>query len=97
MINKPIDPDSLENDPKPERFFDEKTENKVHQHLSDASDLISDEDIKEVRTDVGVTAEPSQGFSEEELKNPEKEEEQLKKKGDEDDHSIISSWNILDI
>ena len=96
MIKKTIDPDSLENDPRQEKFFDEKTENKVHQHLSDASDLISEEDIKEVRTDVGVTSEPSRGISKEDLNKLEKEA-QLKNKDKQDDHSTISSWNILDI
>lgn len=82
------------NIPDEEKFIDVKTENKIHQHLTDANDLISDDDIKNIRTDIGDQSEPSQGFSEEELIKAEKEEEQKLK--DDDQNPIISSWNILD-
>lgn len=62
MINKSIDPDSFENAQKQDKFYDKKTENKVHHHLSDANDLISEEDIKNIRTDVGETTEPDPEF-----------------------------------
>ena len=68
MINKPIDPDSFENDPKQDKFLDKKTENKVHHHLSDANDLISEEDIKNVRTDVGERTEPNPELSKNKIK-----------------------------
>ena len=88
------EPFSNENLPDKEKFADEKTESKIHRHLTDEKDEISDDDIKEVRTDIGVPSVPSQGFSEKELKKAEKEEEQKTK--DDDDNPIISSWNILD-
>lgn len=96
MKNKNVISDSLENDPNKEKFSDEKTENKIHHHLNDQNDLISDEDIKDVRTDVGEVNDPSPGFSEDELKKLEKEKEFNKNK-DNNDHSKISSWDILDI
>ena len=88
------EPLSKNNIPEEEKFSDEKTENKIHHHLTDANDLISDDDIKNIRTDIGDPSEPSQGFSEAELKKAEREEKQKQK--DEDENPIISSWNILD-
>ena len=83
-----------ESEPNKEKFSDEKTQNKVHQHLSDATDIISDEDIKSIRTDVGK--DQTQGLSEDELKNVEEKERQNKKDDDDDDdHPFISSYNIL--
>lgn len=90
--NEPLFEGSI---PDAEKFYDKKTENKIHHHLTDANDLISDDDIKNIRTDIGDQSEPSQGFSEEELKKAEREEKQKQK--DEDENPIISSWNILDI
>ena len=89
--NEPLFEDNI---PDKAKFSDEKTKNKIHHHLNNANDVISDDDIKNVRTDIEVQAEPSQGFSEEELKKAE-EEEELKQKDDDDDQPIISSWNIL--
>ena len=92
MMNN-IDPLSEDFQPGKKKFSDEKTENKVHHHLSNANDVISDEDIKNIRTDVGE--EQTQGLSEEELKQAEEEVVQNKKTDDDDDHPFISSYNIL--
>ena len=77
------------------KISDKITENKIHQHLSDENDIISDDDIKNIRTD--LVEDQVQGLSEEELKKAEKEEAQNKKDEDENDndHSTISSYNIL--
>ena len=83
------DPLSEELQPGKEKIIDEITENKVHNHLTDKNDMISDEDIKNIRTDLAETQ--TQGLSEEELKKAE-EEEQNKK---DDDHPYVSSYNIL--
>ena len=83
------DPLSEELQPTKEKIIDEITENKVHNHLTDKNDMISDEDIKNIRTDLAETQ--TQGLSEEELKKAE-EEEQNKK---DDDHPYVSSYNIL--
>ena len=83
------DPLSEELQPGKEKIIDEITENKVHNHLTDKNDMISDEDIKNIRTDLAETQ--TQGLSEEELKKSE-EEEQNKK---DDDHPYVSSYNIL--
>ena len=78
MIKKSIDLNSSDNDSKQEKFHDKKTENKVRHHLSDANDLISEQDIKDVRTDVGETLKPSEKLSKEEIKKLEKEKNQHK-------------------
>ncbi len=88
------DPLNAAEDSYKERFSDEKTENKIHQHLTNIKDIISDDDIKAVRTDLGVSPDSSPGLSEKELKNAEREEEE-KQKDDSDDNPEISSWNIL--
>ena len=89
------DPLSEDFQPDKKKFSDEKTENKVHHHLSDVNDVISDEDIKNIRTDVGE--DQTQGLSEEELKKAEEELVKNKKieNDDDDDHPFISSYNIL--
>ena len=42
-------------------FRDEKTNQKIHRHLSDQNDVISEDDIKNVRTDIAETTEASTG------------------------------------
>ena len=86
------DPLSEELQPAKEKIIDEITENKVHNHLTNKNDLISEQDIKNIRTDLAETQ--TQGLSEEELKKAEEEEEN-KKDDDNDDHPYISSYNIL--
>ena len=87
------DPLSEELQPDKEKIVDEITENKVHNHLKDKNDFISDQDIKNIRTDLAETQ--TQGLSEEELKKAEEEEEKNKKDDDDNDHPYISSYNIL--
>ena len=87
------DPLSEELQPTKEKIIDEITENKVHNHLTNKNDLISDQDIKNIRTDLAETQ--IQGLSEEELKKAEEEEEKNKKDDDDNDHPYISSYNIL--
>ena len=60
------DPLSEELQPAKEKIIDEITDNKVHNHLTDKNDLISEQDIKNIRTDLAETQ--TQGLSEEELK-----------------------------
>ena len=87
------DPLSEELQPTKEKIIDEITENKVHNHLTNKNDLISEQDIKNIRTDLAETQ--TQGLSEEELKKAEEEEEKNKKDDDDNDHPYISSYNIL--
>ena len=89
-----------------EVFQDEATNKKIHQHLSDKTDVISEQDIENVRTDfpkaateeipsaVGNT-ETLPGASEgvEDNDEPAKNEETEENK--EDDHPIITPWNVL--
>ena len=87
------DLDSEHSQPGQKKISDKITEDKVHHHLSDENDIISDDDIKNIRTD--LVEDQIQGLSEEELKKAEEEEEQNKKDDDDNDHPIISSYNIL--
>ena len=86
------DPLSEELQPAKEKIIDEITDNKVHNHLTDKNDLISEQDIKNIRTDLAETQ--TQGLSEEELKKAEEEKEN-KNDDDNEDHPYISSYNIL--
>ncbi len=37
-----------------EVFFDHATKEKIHKHLSDINDIITEEDIKNIKTDMTV-------------------------------------------
>ena len=87
------DPLTDESQPGKEKSLDQKTEDKVHHHLTNAKDVISEEDIKNIRTDLGE--DQAQGLSEEELKKAEEVDKLNKKDDDDDDHPFVSSYNIL--
>ena len=89
-----------------EVFQDEATNKKIHQHLSDKTDVISEQDIKNVRTDFPETATeeipsaagntetlPGESGGAEDNEEPAKNEEIEETK--EDEHPIITPWNIL--
>ena len=83
-------------------YADKSTYDKVHRHLSDINDTITEEDIKNVSTDLVAT-----GIQEEKVdelaskKDPdrvkpsgklsEKDEEKMYEEGE----KITSSWNVL--
>ncbi|MEO6546605.1 MAG: hypothetical protein ABIN94_01345 [Ferruginibacter sp.] len=60
MINKRHEPVDNRDENKVKRFADEKTDEKIHRHLSDINDVISEEDIENVRTDVVPASESLQ-------------------------------------
>ena len=83
----------------PTLYADKDTYDKVHRHITDINDTISEEDIKNVSTDIVVinTHEPleNDGSSYNGLKRGEvlsaKEEKEMYDEGE----KITSPWNIL--
>jgi hypothetical protein len=99
MINK--EPDTGGDLNSGEILPDEKTAKKIHQHLSDKSDQISEEDIKNVTTGIpeestlslGQNASPERSGEDKNDMGDDKDPEKLK--DTKDDRSIITPWNIL--
>ncbi|MEO6546666.1 MAG: hypothetical protein ABIN94_01655 [Ferruginibacter sp.] len=78
------------------KFNDDLTDKRVHEHLVNENDIISDEDIENVKTDV-VDIENITSTKLPEEKSSENEESDAAEKKDEDDHGdrIETPWNIL--
>ncbi|MBC7888121.1 MAG: hypothetical protein H7Z13_09530 [Ferruginibacter sp.] len=84
-----------------EGFSDEKTDMKIHRHISDQNDQITDQDIENVRTDIGV--ESTESLVQNDLKEEPVDEkndagdtgEEKDKAGEQDANPIITPWNIL--
>ncbi|MEP7317811.1 MAG: hypothetical protein ABI921_03695 [Panacibacter sp.] len=80
------------------RFIDKNTAKRVHEHLKNANDHISEDDIKNVKTDFSETKEnknllqPEPGEHSIEENDDTQNEEELK---DNTDPGITTSWNIL--
>jgi hypothetical protein len=78
------------------RFTDQHTDDRIHEHLNNLHDEITEEDIRNVRTDIGVDAAPVAE------KEPliEKKEEELPQKEEVKDNTDpdvdTSSWNVLE-
>ena len=94
------------NSDKPRRFMDEKTNKRIHEHLTNENDHVTEQDIRNVKIGIddsidentpetpGEVSENSKGSGkspEEEKKSP--EEEKLK---DNSDPEIESSWEVLE-
>lgn len=80
------------NDDKREKFRDEVTKNKIDRHLRDINDSISDEDIKNIITDISSTPPIAKENTEGELLDNDRPGNI--KKDDKDD--LPTSWNILE-
>ena len=79
----------LPDDESQKRFTDEQTDKRIHQHLTNENDQITEEDISNIKTDVVLP---------EEENHEESEEEKMEKKHkikDNEDSDIDTSWNIL--
>ena len=87
-----------ENDPNANmRFKDEQTGKRVHEILEDESDEVSEQDIRNIRTDVGVK-QPDTLSDETAAHLPHGKAEDFpdeKKIEDDSDPSIDTSWNVL--
>ncbi|MEJ7610875.1 MAG: hypothetical protein WKF88_06825 [Ferruginibacter sp.] len=82
---------------KHERFKDEQTDKRVHEILGNESDEVTEQDIRNIRTDVGVKA--TENASDETAAHlPDGKAEEFpeeKKIEDDSDPSIDTSWNVL--
>ena len=82
-----------------EQYKDERTEKKIHEHLNNEKDIITEEDIANAPvgpvTKEEVPAAEIPGSKEEEKKEGEKkpEDEQVK---DNTDPGIETAWNVLE-
>ena len=102
MIKKQLAADGEES----KRFSDEQTDKRIHEVLTNENDGISEQDIKNVRTDVNAldpvspprNIDPSDKNSAEnkETEEEKKELEEKEIKDDTDPRIDNDSWNILE-
>lgn len=95
-VNKPIILNQQEDN---KRFVDEQTDKRNHEHLSDESDQITEEDIKNVKTnvdqapnEVGEGTENTSTEVDDKLIGDDLVDRHVK---DGSDPGIDTSWNIL--
>jgi len=81
--------DQGDNTGKAEKFVDEQTKKKIHEHLSNEHDVISEEDIKKIRTDIGSANPPAKETAKQVTNDGEKARHHK-------DPGIESAWNILE-
>lgn len=79
------------------RFTDPQTDKRIHEHLNNESDQITEQDIKNVRTDV---ADPNENIRSTKMPPtkdiPEEEEKDSNELKDNNDPGIGTSWNMLE-
>ena len=77
-------------------FRDVRTQNKMNRHMSDMNDRITEEDIRNVKTDVTPNVQVNPDENAEKMP-PLHEEKGLKAfRDDPNDPDIQSPWNIID-
>ncbi len=97
MKNKIIDPLSGETN-EYKNLTDVQTQQKINKHMTDIDDKITDEDIRNIRTDMydellrTENNSEDAGFGKDELTTEEKEKEEEKKESE----KINSAWNIME-
>lgn len=81
-------------------YPDKATHDKITRHLSDINDVITEEDIRNVKTDIGAgdLVDEEEGKDSELLEDYAEKELTEKEKIDEfkESRKINSSWNLLD-
>ncbi len=93
-------------DSNPAKIVDEQTDKRVYEHLTDKTDVISEEDIKNIITDIGtgvenenkVDSDEQQPGDETAIENEEniKVAEERHRIKEDNDPGIDTAWNILD-
>ncbi|MEO6722155.1 MAG: hypothetical protein ABIN67_17445 [Ferruginibacter sp.] len=83
-----------------EVFHDEVTNRKIHRHLSDKNDIISEDDIRNVRTDFSETITPVGSEANDESITERAEEAVPNKDGEvvigkNEDNSVLTPWSLL--
>ena len=102
MTDKQKNPGTGQDKKSEEVFSDEKTSLKIHQHLSDKNDEISEQDLQNIRTDFNDDNPPGeeQNASSEETENEKNETDDKEETGENKDTRenppLITPWNILD-
>ncbi|MES2430364.1 MAG: hypothetical protein V4556_05465 [Bacteroidota bacterium] len=85
--------------------IDEQTNQRIHEHLADENDVISEEDIQNAKTEVPEVVDTNTDNAEGEVKTNAEIEEEIKEKlkedpdvkpGEKKDNADITPWNILD-
>lgn len=63
IMQEPLRISGLEKPVNPFASFDSETKNRIRKHLSDINDIITEEDIKNIRTDIydEKTVDPNSG------------------------------------
>ncbi|WP_255153834.1 hypothetical protein [Ferruginibacter sp. HRS2-29] len=75
-------------------FSDEQTDERIHQLLTDPNDEVTEEDIRNVRTDIGTKSATPPASSTPLPDNTGKAAENLEP-GDPNDPGIETPWNII--
>ena len=79
------------------RYVDTQTDKRMHEHMSNQDDEITEQDISNIKTDFDFDN-PPVGVEASGAKSGESDDEKVldKKVEDNDDSSIDTSWNVLD-
>ncbi len=83
--------DSPDNEPK--KFVDEVTQNKINRHLHDINDLISEQDIRNIKTDISS---PSISGNDEIDNDRIPLTDKKTNEGNDDKDQLPTTWNVLD-
>jgi len=89
--------DKSENANEPKKFVDEATQEKIHKHLMDINDTISEQDIKNIKTDISSPEQSTDKDSGESY--PEESKKIVNEKNESPDKQkddMPTSWNMLD-
>ena len=82
------------------RFNDLSTDKRIHEHLTNEDDIISEDDIRNVKTDATVLGESESGqpspLADDEVRDSEGDATTGKSKPDKNHPGMESPWNILD-
>ncbi len=95
MIYKGKDPVEGLGKTSEEIFSDERTDQKIRQHFSDINDVITEEDIRNVKTDFHPVTPATPGKERGRVTTDATKEPGEEQQPKEDEHPIITPWNVL--
>lgn len=92
-----IEPNSNDASAHSRRYVDTQTDKRMHEHMSNEDDEITEQDISNIKTDFDFDN-PPVSVEEPGDESGESDDEKVldKKVEDNDDSSIDTSWNVLD-
>lgn len=92
-----IEPNTNDKSAHSRRYVDTQTDKRMHEHMSNQNDEITEQDISNIKTDFDFDNPPlSVETSGDERQESDNEKVLEKKVEDNDDSSIDTSWNVLD-